>query len=244
MNSTSQQRFKELQARFIELEDKLPDNIEKEALSILHAMVQESLRVGQVPRSENSVAQTSGTTLDDIANLYKDAPPMGGDAENSGLPVDTEAPDFALRDANGNTVRLSDYRGKNVVLVFYPLDWSPGCSDQLSLYQNDIKEFEKANVQLIGISVDSIYSHGAWTAVRGLTFPLLSDFQPKGEVARKYGVMRDSDGFSERALYIVDTNGYIRYKEVSPQLDHIPDIYKLLDRLKNLEPSATGAAGQ
>lgn len=236
MSSSSQQRFQELQSRFVELEGKLPDTTEKEALSILHAMIQESLRVGQFSQSEKGESQTSDVTLDQIANLYKQAPAMEGEAENTGLPVGTKAPDFALPDANGNLVRLSDYPGKNLVLVFYPLDWSPGCSDQLSLYQGDLAEFERANAQLIGISVDSIYSHGAWAAVRGLDFPLLADFHPKGEVARQYGVMRDSDGFSERALYVIDANGSIRYTCVSPKLDHIPDIYELLDQLEQLEP--------
>ena len=99
-----------------------------------------------------------------------------------------------------------------MVLVFYPLDWSPACSDQLSLYQSELEEFENANAQLLAVSVDSLYSHGAWAAVRGLNFPLLSDFHPKGQVARQYKVMRDSDGFSERALYIIDAAGKIRSK--------------------------------
>jgi peroxiredoxin len=128
-----------------------------------------------------------------------------------------------------------------VVLVFYPLDWSPACSDQLSLYQSELSEFERAGAQLIGISVDSLYSHGAWAAVRGLTFPLLADFHPKGQVARLYGVMRDSDGFSERALYVIDARGTIRYKHISPRLNHIPDIYELFDQLKQLELSTAGA---
>ena len=169
---------------------------------------------------------------------------MEGEAEHTGLAVGTKAPDFSLPDANGNPVRLSDYQGKNVVLVFYPLDWSPACSDQLSLYQSELAEFERANAQLIGISMDSIYSHGAWAAVRGLTFPLLADFYPKGQVARLYGVMRDSNGFSERALYIIDANGDIRYMHISPQLNHIPDIYELLNQLEQFEPSTAGAAAK
>ncbi len=240
MISSSQKRFQELQSRFVELEQKLPDTTEKEALSVLHGMIQESIRDGQAAPSENGGSQTSDMTLEHIANLYKEAPAMEGEAENTGLSVGTKAPDFALPDANGDLVQLSDYQGKNVVLVFYPLDWSPACSDQLSLYEEDIEEFERANVHLIAISVDSIYSHGAWAAVRGLTFPLLADFHPKGEVARQYGVMRDSDGFAERALYIIDADGKIRYAHVSPQLDHIPDIYELLDQLEKLQPSASG----
>ena len=238
MDTSSQKRFQELQLRFSELEQRLPNTAEKEAFSILHAMIQESLRAGEFAQPSNDGSEPSDPTREHIANLYKQAPAMEGEAENTGLPVGTKAPDFALSDANGDLVRLSDYQGKNLVLVFYPLDWSPGCSDQLSLYQGELAEFERANVQLIGISVDSMYSHGAWAAVRELTFPLLSDFHPKGEVARQYGVMRDSDGFSERALFIVDVNGNICYTHVSPKLDHIPDIYELLDQLEHLEPGA------
>jgi len=240
MNTSSQQRFQDLESRFIELEDKLSDSPEKEAISILHAMLQERARTGSFQPSAKRGKKSSGVTLEDIANLYKQAPAMEGDAENEGLPVGTQAPDFSLPDANGKLVRLSDFRGKNVVLVFYPLDWSPACSDQLSLYQHELAEFEHTNAQLIAISVDSIYSHGAWAAVRGLTFPLLSDFHPKGQVAQLYQVMRQSDGFSERALYLIDADGNIRYKNVSPKLNHIPDIYELFDQLKQLEISTAG----
>jgi peroxiredoxin len=118
--------------------------------------------------------------------------------------------------------------------VFYPLDWSPACSDQLSLYQSELPEFEKHDAQVIGISVDSLYSHGAWGVVRGITYPLLADFHPKGEVSRLYGVMRQAEGFSERALYIIDRQGTIRYSHVSPLVHHIPDIYELFKQLEEL----------
>ncbi len=150
------------------------------------------------------------------------------------LAVGSKAPDFTLLDANAKLVSLSDFRGRNVVLAFYPLDWSPACSDQLSLYESELAEFDKYNVQVIGVSVDSLYSHGAWAVVRGITFPLLADFNPKGEVARKYKVMRESDGFSERALYVIDANGKVTYKHVSPELPHIPDIYELFEHLETL----------
>jgi peroxiredoxin len=99
---------------------------------------------------------------------------------------------------------------------------------QLELYQQELDEFTRRDVQLLGISVDSIYSHGAWAAVRGITFPLLSDFAPKGEVARRYGVWREQDGFSERALYLLDAGGVIRYAHVSPYVHHLPDFHELL----------------
>jgi peroxiredoxin len=187
----------------------------------------------------------SGLTLEDIANLYKQAPPMEGAALNTPLPVGKPAPDFALPDPNGQLVRLSDERGKPVVLVFYPLDWSPGCSDQLSLYQSELAEFERRGAQILAISVDSIYSHGAWAAVRGLGFPLLADFHPKGEVARRYQVYREPDGFSERALYIIDGEGVIRYAHVSPQLNHVPDIYELFEALDAVAaPAAEALLGE
>jgi peroxiredoxin len=243
MNTASQQRLQDLESRFIELEGKLTDTPEKEAISILHAILQESFR-GATSPSGREGNTPSGVTLEYIANLYKHAPSMEGEAENTGLPVGTQAPDFSLPDANGNILSLSDYRGRNVVLVFYPLDWSPACSDQLSLYQSELAEFERFNAQLVGVSVDSLYSHGAWAAVRGLTFPLLADFHPKGRVARLYGVMRDSDGFSERALYVIDAEGTIRYKHISPKLSHIPDIYQLLEQLQELAGTAPEAAAK
>ena len=241
MNTSFQPRLEELESRFTELEGKLSDSPEKEAISILHAMFQEGMRSGAFIPSGNGGAR-SGVTLETIANLYKQAPSMEGEAENEGLSVGTQAPDFSLPDANGNIVSLSDFQGRNVVLVFYPLDWSPACSDQLSLYQGELSEFERYNTQLLCVSVDSIYSHGAWAAVRGLTFPLLADFHPKGEVANLYQVMRGSNGFSERALYIIDAQGTIRYKHISPKLNRIPDIYELFEQLRQLESNAVETA--
>lgn len=117
------------------------------------------------------------------------------------------------------------------MIAFYPLDWSPTCSDQLSLYQSELQEFERLGAQVI---VDSIYSHEAWAAVRGIKFPLLADFNPKGAIARRYNVWRERDGFSERALYVVDGDGIIRYSHISPELHKIPDIYELFEVLKKI----------
>jgi peroxiredoxin len=234
MITSSQQRLQELESHFSELEDKLSNTPEKEAISVLHAMLQETFQMDLLDFAVDGGNQTADVTLETIANLYKQAPAMEGEAENQGLLVGTKASDISLPDANGNIVRLSDFHGRHVILVFYPLDWSPACSDQLSLYQSELAEFERANTQLIAISVDNIYSHGAWAAVRGLTFPLLSDFHPKDHVARQYGVFRDSEGFSERALFIIDPHGDIRYTYISPKLNRIPDIYELLDQLNRL----------
>ncbi|MFC5998839.1 redoxin domain-containing protein [Quadrisphaera sp. GCM10027208] len=172
---------------------------------------------------------SSGST--DVRDLYRTAPPMEGDRLSTGLPVGTAAPDFELPDAAGDVVRFSDLRGRPVALVFYPLDWSPGCSVQLELYQQEHEEFSSRGFQLLGISVDSIYSHGAWAHVRGITYPLLSDFNPRGEVARRYQVWREPDGFSERAVYLVDADGVIRWTYVSPQLHHLPPWDELVSAL-------------
>jgi peroxiredoxin len=104
----------------------------------------------------------------------------------------------------------------------------------LDVYQQELEEFQRRGVELVGISVDSLYSHGAWSAVRGLSFPLLSDFNPKGEVARRYRVWREAEGFSERALYVIDAEGTIRYAHVSPKLQHVLDIYELFEVLDGL----------
>ncbi|MBI5812456.1 peroxiredoxin [Allomeiothermus silvanus] len=221
------QRFAELSERFMALEPQLPQGPEREALSVLFAMTQEAWRQqGQTSPSEGG--------LEWLRNLYKSAPKMEAAAVNPGLPVGSPAPDFSLPNAQGEHVRLSDFRGRPVVLVFYPLDWSPGCSQQLDLYQSELAEFERRGAQILGISVDSIYSHGAWAAVRRIAFPLLSDFHPKGEVARRYQVFRENDGFSERALYVVDGSGMIRYAHVSPYLHHVPPIEELFAALDAL----------
>jgi len=111
-------------------------------------------------------------------------------------------------------------------------------------YQQELDEFTARGAQLLALSVDSVYSHGAWAAVRGITFPLLADFAPKGEVARRYGVWREHDGFSERALYVVDPDGRIAYGHVSPYLHHIPDIYELLDAVDRARGDAPGPAAE
>jgi len=227
-------RMQQLEQDFAQLAPQIPDGAEKRALSLLHGMVQELWRNAG---SAIPAGPQTGPTIEDIIDLHQHAPAMEGEALNDPLKVGSKAPDFTLPDANGHLVSLSDYRGKPVVLVFYPLDWSPGCSRQLDLYQQELDAFRERNTELIGLSVDSIYSHGAWAAVRGITFPLLADFHPKGEVARRYNVWREPDGFTERALYLVDADGIIRYAHVSPQLHHVPDIYELFEVIDGLRQS-------
>jgi peroxiredoxin len=132
------------------------------------------------------------------------------------LPPATKAPEFALRSSPDQTVSLGELRGQPVILAFYPEDWSPVCSDQMALYQEVLPEFQRFNATLLGISVDGIWCHLAFARDRNLHFPLLADFEPKGEVARAYQVYRAEDGTSERALYVIDGDGVIRWSFVSP----------------------------
>jgi len=125
-----------------------------------------------------------------------------------------EAPDFTLPSGPDTAFHLADLRGRPVVLAFYPADWSPVCSDQLSLYQAIHHEFDAYHAALAAISVDSVWCHGAFAQARGLTFPLLSDFEPKGAVSRRYDAYRSQDGFSERALFVVNPEGRIEWREV------------------------------
>jgi peroxiredoxin len=132
------------------------------------------------------------------------------------LSLGTPAPDFTLPSGPGKTITLSDYRGQPVILFFYPADWSPVCGDQAVLYNELNPIFQSYNAQVLGISVDGIWSHEAFTNHNNLQFPLLSDFEPKGAVARMYGVYRHENGYSERALFVIDSEGIVRWSYVSP----------------------------
>jgi len=128
----------------------------------------------------------------------------------------TPSPDFTLRSTPDQFVSLSELRGAPVILAFYPADWSPVCGDQMALYNEILPEFRRFNAALIGISVDGIWCHFAFAKDRKLKFPLLADFEPKGAVARIYGAYRHQDGVSERALFVIDPEGTIRWSYVSP----------------------------
>ena len=128
----------------------------------------------------------------------------------------TRAPAFTLGSGPAQQTSLTDYRGRPVILAFYPADWSPVCGDQMALYNEVLPEFERYGAQLLGISVDGVWCHAAFAKDRKLRFPLLADFEPKGEVARRYGVYRAGDGFTERALFVIDGDGIIRWSDVSP----------------------------
>lgn len=128
----------------------------------------------------------------------------------------TPAPEFSLHSTPDQRVSLSEFKGRPIILAFYPADWSPVCSDQMALYNEILDEFARFNAELIGISVDGIWCHLAFAHDRKLHFPLLADFEPKGDVAQRYGVYRAHEGTSERALFVIDAEGVIRWSYVSP----------------------------
>jgi peroxiredoxin len=145
----------------------------------------------------------------------------------------TPAPDFTLQSAPDHTLTLSSLRGRPVVLVFYPADWSPVCGDELALFNEVLPAFEPHQAQILGISVDGVWCHAAFVKDRHLQFPLLADFEPKGAVARAYGVYRP-DGISGRGLFVIDAGGVIRWSYLSP-IDINPGadgVLRALDGLK------------
>jgi len=159
----------------------------------------------------------------------------------TGQPVraGTRAPDFTLHSAPDQTVSLHDFRGRPVILAFYPADWSPVCGDQMALYNEVLPEFQGHDAELLGISVDGVWCHRAFAQQRKLHFPLLADFEPKGAVARTYGVYRETDGFAERALFVIDGDGIVRWSYVSP-IDVNPGADGILRALETLDARAEG----
>jgi peroxiredoxin len=127
-----------------------------------------------------------------------------------------KAPNFSLNSTPDQKVSLKDFRGQPVVLAFYPADWSPVCTDQLSLYAMVMPEFKKFNAELLAISVDNIWSHLAFAKDRKLNFPVLSDFEPKGKISRKFGAYKEKIGESARALFVLDDRGIVRWSHLSP----------------------------
>ncbi len=145
----------------------------------------------------------------------------------------TPAPDFELNCIPDQKLKLSDLKGKPVILAFYPADWSPVCSDQMALYNETLKMFHKYNAEMIGISVDSKWCHLAFAQNRNIHFPLLADFEPKGAVSKRYGAYNEKSGQSERALFVIDENGTIQWSYLSP--DGInPGADGILDALEEM----------
>ena len=153
---------------------------------------------------------------------------------NAALAPGTTAPDFSLHSTPDQAVSLLDFRGRPVILAFYPADWSPVCGDQMALYNEMLGEFREFGAELLGISVDGAWCHAAFSKDRKLHFPLLADFEPKGAVAQTYGVYRKGDGMSERALFVIDPEGKIHWSYVSP-VGVNPGAAGILSALENLQ---------
>jgi peroxiredoxin len=142
------------------------------------------------------------------------------------------APDFTLRDHGGNRVSLADFAGSKLVLAFYPADFSPVCNDHLSIYQEVLGEIEARGARLVGISVDGAFCHAAFRKHAGLSFPLLSDYHPKGEVARAYGAYLEERGHCSRSLVVIDGNGTVTYSYTAPHPE-IPGANLIFDALED-----------
>ena len=177
----------------------------------------------------NTVTTGSGQAATEQAHQAK--------LQQSILQPDTPAPEFSLRSTPDQWVSLSEFRGRPVILLFYPEDWSPVCTDELALFNEVLPTFEEYDAQLFGISVDSAWCHLAFSDHRTLRFPLLADFHPKAEVAMKYGVYREQDGVAARALFLIDGEGTIRWSYLSP-LGVSPGANRVLRALQKLYPEA------
>jgi peroxiredoxin len=160
----------------------------------------------------------------------------GGKKKPSILKAGTKAPNFTLKSTPDQTVSLDDFLGRPVVVAFYPADWSPVCGDQMGLYAQVMPEFKKFNAEVLGISVDGVWSHLAFAKDRNLNFPLLSDFEPKGEVSKAYGAYEAPIGESARALFVIDSKGMIRWSMLSPDGVN-PGADGILSALEKLQPS-------
>ena len=158
----------------------------------------------------------------------------GADILQPGAP----APNFTLNSTPDQTVSLTELRGRPVVLVFYPADWSPVCGDELALFNELLPDFRQHGAELLGVSVDGVWCHMAFAEHRNLHMPLLSDFEPKGAVARQYGAYRAQDGTSERALFLIDGEGIIRWSYCSP-VGVNPGADGVLSALESLTGSST-----
>jgi peroxiredoxin len=167
-------------------------------------------------------------------HTQQDSSPAGASAPPAPLAVGQNGPDFALRTTPDQRVRLSSFLGRPVVLVFYPADWSPVCGDQLALYNELHDEWKKHNAQLLGISVDNTWCHIAYARDRRLRFPLLSDFEPKGDVAKHYGAYDYEQGVAARALFVLGRNGVIAWSYVAP-IGINPGADGILEALEHLE---------
>jgi len=145
------------------------------------------------------------------------------------------APEFTLKDQNQQEVKLADFRGKkNVVLIFYPLDWSPTCTKEHACMVNDLKRFESLDAQVLGVSVDSAWSHKAFAEKMNIHYPLLADFNPRGDMAAKYGVYPEDKGITGRAIYIVGKDGKVAWAK-NYDIPALPDINEVAEALAGVK---------
>ncbi len=156
------------------------------------------------------------------------------------LSVGTKAPDFSLKKGDdsfemnaNNTFQLSQMKGKNIILAFYPADWSPVCSNQIAIYSQLKEEFASYNAVCVGISVDGTFCHKAFKEQNNLSIDLLCDFEPKGEVAKLYGSYDENIGVCKRSIYVIDTEGIIQYSYLSPMGEN-PGAKEILETLKKI----------
>ena len=150
------------------------------------------------------------------------------------------APDFSLRCKPDQSISLSELRGRSVILAFYPADWSPVCGDQMALYNEILDQFQEFQAELLGISVDGAWCHAAYARQNKLRFPLLADFEPKGAVARAYGVYNQTEGVCERALFVIDRDGLVHWSYVSP-VGINPGANGILSALEDLKTKSENA---
>jgi peroxiredoxin len=157
------------------------------------------------------------------------------------LPAGTRAPAFTLHATPDQTVSLEEFGGRPVVLAFYPADWSAVCGDQMALYNQILPEFRKLGAEILGISVDGVWCHAAFANAKHIHFPLLADFEPKGAVAKAYGAYREQDGYCERALFVIDGDGVIRWSYCSP-VGVNPGADGILEALEGLHANTAAAS--
>ena len=151
------------------------------------------------------------------------------------LSVGQAAPDFTLQNQNKEEVKLSDFAGKkNVVLMFYPLDWSPVCTNEHACFVNDMKSFEGLDAEVLGVSVDSVWSHKAYAEKMGIKYSLLADFQPRGAMSDKYGVFLADKGITGRVIVIVNKAGKIGWiKDYGiPNVPEVKEVAAALQQVK------------
>lgn len=151
------------------------------------------------------------------------------------ISVGQAAPEFTLKDQSQKEVKLEDFKGKkNVVMVFYPLDWSPVCTNEHACLVNDMKKFESLDAQVLGVSVDSVWSHKAYAEKMGIHYPLLADFQPRGAVADKFGVFLADKGITGRAIAIIDKQGNVAWFK-QYDIPTVPDLNEVSAALSQVK---------